>query len=99
MYRKRWSIETTFRKVKEVIGKTTSQLPVLRQIYFMLATIIYNVWQVINISLFFIGAHRRPNPYRGKEVAMTMPRLMRFLERSLVKSLRDWMKNATVKGR
>lgn len=99
MYRKRWSIETTFRKVKEVIGKTTSQLAVLRQMYFMLATIIYNVWQIINISLFFIGAHRRPNPYRGKDVAMTVPRLMRSLERSLLKSMKDWMKDASVNGR
>jgi len=99
MYRKRWSIETTFRKVKEVIGKTTSQLAFLRQTYFMLATIIYNVWQVINMSLFFIGAHRRPNPYRGKDVAMALPRLLRFLEKSLVRSLRDWMRNAPVKGR
>jgi hypothetical protein len=91
MYRKRWSIETTFRKVKEIIGKTTSQLAALRQMYFMLATILYNIWQIVNISLFFSGARRRPNPYRGKDVAMTVPRLTRLLERCLVKgvSVRD----------
>ena len=45
-YRKRWSIETTFRKMKEIVGMTTSPLPELRLIYFMLAMILYNVWQV-----------------------------------------------------
>jgi hypothetical protein len=59
--------------------------------YFMLATILYNIWQIVNISLFFSGARRRPNPYRGKDVAMTVPRLTRLLERCLVKgvSVRD----------
>jgi DDE family transposase len=91
MYRKRWSIETTFRKVKEMIGKTTSQLAALRQMYFMLATILYNIWQVVNISLFFSGARRRPNPYRGKDVAITVPKLTRLLERCLIKGVRHRM--------
>ena len=47
-YRKRWSIETTFRKMKEVVEMTTSPIPELRLIYFMLAMILYNVWQVVN---------------------------------------------------
>jgi hypothetical protein len=98
MYRKRWSIETTFRKVKEVIGKTTSQLVVLRQMYFMLATMLYNVWQIVNISLFAIGTRRRPNPYRWKDVAMTMPRLTRLLERCLVKGMRDVSEHPSERG-
>jgi hypothetical protein len=46
--RRRWSIETTFRKMKEVVGKTTSTLPELRLIYFMMAMFLYNIWQVVN---------------------------------------------------
>jgi len=50
-YRKRWGIETSFRKVKEVYGMTTSQSPAIRMLYFMTAMILYNVWQMINMML------------------------------------------------
>ena len=50
-YRKRWGIETSFRKLKEVYGMTTSQSPAIRMLYFMTAMILYNVWQIINMML------------------------------------------------
>jgi hypothetical protein len=50
-YRRRWGIETSFRKVKEVHGMTTSPSPAIRMLYFMTAMILYNLWQVINLML------------------------------------------------
>jgi len=49
-YRRRWGIETSFRKIKEVFGRTTSRSHNIRLIYFLTAQIIHNVWQVINIQ-------------------------------------------------
>jgi hypothetical protein len=71
-YRKRWSIETTFRKMKEVVGMTTSPLPELRLIYFMLAMILYNVWQVVNYCfLSYLQASK-------KKIFVTIRALIRF---------------------
>jgi len=50
-YRRRWGIETSFRKVKEVYGMTTSPSPAIRLAYFMTAMILYNLWQAINLML------------------------------------------------
>ena len=50
-YRRRWGIETSFRKVKEVHGRTLSPSPAIRLAYFMTAMILYNLWQAINITL------------------------------------------------
>jgi DDE family transposase len=50
-YKKRWGIETSFRKVKEVYGRTLSPSPAIRLAYFMTAMILYNLWQAINIML------------------------------------------------
>jgi hypothetical protein len=50
-YRRRWGIETSFRKVKEVYGRTLSPSPAIRLAYFMTAMILYNLWQAINITL------------------------------------------------
>lgn len=36
---------------KEVYGMTTSPLPTIRMIYFMVAMILYNLWQLINTIL------------------------------------------------
>ena len=49
-YRRRWGIETSFRKIKEVFGRTTSRSNSIRLIYFLTAQIIHNVWQIINIQ-------------------------------------------------
>jgi len=69
-YRRRWGIETSFRKVKEVYGMTTSPSPAIRLAYFMTAMILYNLWQAINLTL-AAGTHpnrRKPTGYR-----VTMP--------------------------
>ena len=50
-YRRRWGIETSFRKVKEVHGRTLSPSPAIRLAYFMTAMILYNLWQTINLKL------------------------------------------------
>lgn len=74
-YRKRWSIETTFRKMKEIVGMTTSPLPELRLIYFMLAMILYNVWQVVNYCL--LAPLQSPH-YSKKRIFVTIPAMTRF---------------------
>jgi len=50
-YRMRWGIETSFRKIKEVFPMTTSPSPAIRLAYFMVAMILYNLWQLVNIML------------------------------------------------
>jgi len=50
-YRRRWGIETSFRKVKEVYGRTLSPSPAIRLSYFMTAMILYNLWQAVNLML------------------------------------------------
>lgn len=51
-YRKRWGIETSFRKVKEVYGRTLSPLTCDKACIFHDGDdIIYNLWQAINLIL------------------------------------------------
>ena len=70
-YRRRWGIETAFRKVKEVYGRTLSPSPAIRLAYFMTAMILYNLWQAVNLTL-TAGRHpdrrRKTSGYR-----ITMP--------------------------
>jgi IS4 transposase len=50
-YRRRWEIETSFSKVKEVYGRMLSPSSALRLSYFMTAMILYNLWQAVNLML------------------------------------------------
>lgn len=50
-YRKRWGIETSFRKAKEIYGRTSSPSPAITLASFMTAMVLYNLWQLINIVL------------------------------------------------
>jgi len=69
-YRRRWGIETSFRKVKEVYGRTLSPSPAIRLAYFMTAMILYNLWQAINLTL--TASH--PSRRRGSPAyRITMP--------------------------
>jgi hypothetical protein len=72
-YRRRWGIETTFRKVKEVFPMTTSPLPAIRLAHFMTATILYNLWQLVNMMLATDGG-RRTSGHR-----VTMPFMITVL--------------------
>lgn len=69
-YRRRWGIETSFRKVKEVFPMTTSPSPAIRLAYFMVAMILYNLWQLVNMMLATRSERkrRRTDGYR-----VTMP--------------------------
>jgi len=67
-YRRRWGIETSFRKVKEVYGRTLSPSPAIRLVYFMTAMILYNLWQAINLRLTAGQRHEKGDGYR-----VTMP--------------------------
>ena len=58
-YRRRWGIETSFRKVKEVFPMTTSPLPAIRLAYFMTAMVLYNLWQLVNAMLAVEDGERR----------------------------------------
>lgn len=72
-YRRRWGIETSFRKVKEVYGMTLSPSPAIRLAYFMTAMILYNLWQAINLTL---TGGERPRRTTGKKkdgYRITMP--------------------------
>ena len=44
-YRMRWGIETGFRVIKGVMGKTCSNSPVVRMLLFYMPLILYNLWR------------------------------------------------------
>jgi IS4 transposase len=48
MYKRRWGIETSYRKVREFLPKTTSRSWLVRIFNFIFARLIYNVWVVLN---------------------------------------------------
>ena len=50
-YRKRWDIETCFRQIHEQLPTTTTLDPKVRYFYFMLLTVVFNLWVVLNIEL------------------------------------------------
>ena len=69
-YRRRWGIETSFRKVKEVYGRTLSPSPAIRLAYFMTATILYNLWQAINLEP---TAGKNPDRRKTRRYRITIP--------------------------
>jgi len=48
LYKRRWGVETSYRKIGEFLPKTTSRSHVIRVFYFALAILLYNVWVVLN---------------------------------------------------
>jgi hypothetical protein len=48
LYKRRWGIETSYRKIREFLPKTTSRSWIVRIFYFVLACLIYNAWIVLN---------------------------------------------------
>jgi len=70
-YRRRWGIETSFRKVKEVYGRTLSPSPAIRLAYYMIAMVLYNLWQAINLMLRVeVRGHRSSATKKGYRVTM-----------------------------
>lgn len=47
-YRRRWGIGTSYRKVDELLSKTTSRTFSVRLFYFLLAVGLYNLWVLMN---------------------------------------------------
>ncbi|MBI2084628.1 MAG: transposase [Candidatus Aenigmarchaeota archaeon] len=56
-YSKRWGIETSYRVKKNFRGKTTSRNYIIRQFYFMMSVVLYDLWILINLllSMFLFG--------------------------------------------
>jgi hypothetical protein len=50
-YKRRWGIETSYRKILEFLPKTTSRSWVVRIFYFTFACLIYNAWVVLNANI------------------------------------------------
>jgi hypothetical protein len=48
LFRKRWSIETSYRMVRKFLAKTTSKIYGIRLLYFYLAILLYNLWVLLN---------------------------------------------------
>jgi Transposase DDE domain len=69
-YRRRWGIETSFRKVKEVHGRTLSPSPAIRLAYFVTSMILYNLWQAINLMLRSEDRSTRDEKEKGYRVTM-----------------------------
>ncbi len=50
-YRRRWGIETSYRKVTEFLPKTSSPTFSVRLFYFLFAVALYNLWVLTNVLL------------------------------------------------
>ena len=51
-YKRRWGIETSYRKIREdFLPKTTSKNPIVRLFYFLLAETLYNLWLLSNLII------------------------------------------------
>jgi hypothetical protein len=48
-FRRRWGIETSYRKITEFLPKTSSPTFSVRLFYFSLATTLYNLWVLVNL--------------------------------------------------
>lgn len=49
-FRRRWGIETSYRMIGLFLAKTTSKLYRVRQLYFFLAVVLYNLWVLWNFK-------------------------------------------------
>lgn len=47
LYKRRWGVETSYRKIGEFLPKTTSRSHIVRFFYFTLAVLLYNVWVIL----------------------------------------------------
>ena len=63
LYKRRWGIETSYRKIGEFLPKTTSRSWVVRVFYFIFACLIYNAWIVLNA--------RAPQPITTINIKLT----------------------------
>jgi len=50
-YRRRWGIETSYRKIGEFLPRTTSPVFAVRLFYFLFAVALYNLWIVVCLLL------------------------------------------------
>lgn len=50
-FRRRWGIETSYRKVTEFLPKTASPTFSVRLFYFSVATTLYNLWVLVNLMV------------------------------------------------
>jgi IS4 transposase len=48
LFRKRWSIRTSYRMMRKFLAKTTSKIYSTRLLYFYLAILLYNLWVLLN---------------------------------------------------
>ena len=48
LYKRRWGIETSYRKIREFLPKTTSRNWIVRIFNFIFACLLYNAWVVLN---------------------------------------------------
>lgn len=50
-YRRRWGIETSYRKIGEFLPRTSSPTFSVRLFYFLFAVALYNLWVLVNLLL------------------------------------------------
>jgi len=60
-YGDRWRIETSYREAIPFITYSTSKIPEVRNMYFIVALLLYNLWVIMNILL-----HKK-KPWQSKE--------------------------------
>lgn len=59
-YGDRWRIETSYREAIPFVTCSTSRIPEVRNLYFVVALILYNLWVIVNVLL------RKPRSWQPK---------------------------------
>ncbi len=70
-YRKRWGIETGFRVIKEIMGRTCSNSLSVRLLMFYLPLLLYNLWRIARFCLDAGKRHGRASS-AGKKLTMAL---------------------------
>ena len=60
-YGARWRIETSYREVIPFVTYSTSKIPEVRNLYFIIALLLYNLWVIVNLFL------HKTKPWQSKE--------------------------------
>jgi len=60
-YGDRWRIETSYREAIPFVTYSTSKIPEVRNLYFIIALLLYNLWVIVNIFL------HKVKPWQSKE--------------------------------
>jgi len=79
-YRRRFSIESSYRQLRKVRARTTSRNPALRFLLLGLALVLLNCWTALRL---LATRNFEPGPLRWIPTQFQLPRFIAFLRRAI----------------